>query len=80
LGSIWGTSEDDLWITASTSISSGGFVLRGANVWSDAGTYSFSTLALNGAPNTRSLEKIRGTSNSNLWAVGNERAYRKNTP
>ncbi len=80
LGSIWGTSEDDLWMTASSSIASGSFVLRGANIWSDAGTYSFSTLALNGAPNTRVLEKIRGTSNENLWAVGNERAYHKNTP
>lgn len=80
LGSIWGTSEDDLWMIASSNISSGGFVVRGANIWSDAGTYSFSTLALNGAPNTKPLQKIRGTSNENLWAVGSERAYHKNTP
>lgn len=81
LGAVWGTSEDDLWLVATrTTVGSAGSVVRGTNLWGDAGVYQYSTLALNGSPNTRSLGQIRGTSNTNLWAVGRERAFHKTTP
>jgi hypothetical protein len=81
--SVWGLSEDDLWFIAARPVSSGptvGGILRGLNLWNDGGAYQYSTLVLNGVPNTAWLTSIRGTSNDNLWAVGNGRAYHKTTP
>jgi hypothetical protein len=77
--SIWGVADDDLWMTAAPSFGLGGTVVRGTKVWSDAGAYGYSTLAMNGAPNTATLSRIRGTSNTNLWAVGFDRAFHKTT-
>lgn len=81
LTAVWGTSEDDLWVVATrTSVGGGGGILQATNVRDDAGTYQYSTLAINGTPNTRPLDRIRGTSNTNLWAVGFQRAFHKTTP
>ncbi|MBX3219655.1 MAG: hypothetical protein KF795_03980 [Labilithrix sp.] len=43
-------------------------------------TYSISTTVLNGAPLDRSLLQVRGSSNTNLWAVGPRYALHKTTP
>ena len=80
LSAPWGTSADDLWVLSKRDISSGGSILRATSIWQDGGSFVFSTLALNGAPNTKSLERLRGTSNTNLWVVGRDRAYFKSTP
>jgi hypothetical protein len=80
LSAMWGLSEDDLWFIGSSSGFSAGSVLHGTNVWADGGVYEYSTLALNGSPNDQPLQRIRGTSNTNLWAVGGTRAFHKTTP
>lgn len=46
----------------------------------DAGGYEISTSALGGAPLNRPLYRVRGTSSTNLWAVGAENALHKTTP
>ncbi|MDF2694761.1 MAG: hypothetical protein K0S65_3144, partial [Labilithrix sp.] len=78
LRSFWGIAEDDLWLVSTRG--GGGGVLRGTKVWTDAGAYEYSTLALTTAPNFQPLQRIRGTSNTNLWAVGDDRAFHKTTP
>ncbi len=55
-------------------------MLHGTNVWTETGTYEYSTLALDGAHLLQALQRIRGTSNANLWAVGDDRAFYKTTP
>lgn len=42
--------------------------------------YSISTTVLNGAPLDRPLHQVRGSSNTNLWAVGPRYALHKTTP
>lgn len=79
LTSVWGTSPDDLWVLAGRNAGLTNGVLRATSVWTDAGAFEFSTLAINGAPNTNNLLRIRGTSNENLWAVGSDSAYFKST-
>jgi len=73
---LWAGEDDTLWfITNENSI------LRATDVFSDGGaTIQYSTLARNGAPNDKLLTILRGTSNSNLWAIGNDRAFHKSTP
>ncbi len=44
------------------------------------GTYNVSTIALNGAPLDAPFHQVRGTSNTNLWAVGARYALHKTTP
>ena len=80
LKSPWGTSADDLWVLSNRTASSGTSILRAKSVWNDGGAFEFSTIALNGAPNTEELSRLRGTSNHNIWAVGRDRAYWKSTP
>lgn len=80
LSSVWVENESDLWFVVKRMNGSNGAIMRGTNVWSDAGTYEYSTLVLNGAPNGQQLNRIRGTSPSNLWAVGVNRAFHKSTP
>ncbi len=47
----------------------------------DAGpTHSTESTALDGIPLDRALYQVRGTSNTNLWAVGNQYAFHKTTP
>jgi len=44
------------------------------------GTYSVSTTVLGGAPLGAPLYQVRGTSNTNLWAIGARYALHKTTP
>jgi hypothetical protein len=46
----------------------------------DAPTYTFSSTAINGAPLDKPLTQVRGTSSSNLWAIGLQYALHKTTP
>lgn len=84
LRSVWGAGEHDLWLIVAppnakhTNDNAG--VVRGSDVWDAGGTYQYSTIALNGVPNPKALQRIRGTSNTNLWAVGANRAFHKTTP
>ncbi|MBN9162365.1 MAG: hypothetical protein BGO98_34350 [Myxococcales bacterium 68-20] len=84
LRSVWGASEDDLWFVVapptSTTDSFNASIVRGTNIWADGGGFQYSTLALNGLPNSKALQRIRGTSNTNLWAVGANSAFYKKTP
>ncbi|AKU95255.1 hypothetical protein AKJ09_01919 [Labilithrix luteola] len=80
LKGVWANGESDFWLLVSRVNGSSGAVMHGTQVWSDAGTYEYSTLVLNGAPNAQPLNRIRGTSPSNLWAVGLNRAFHKSTP
>jgi hypothetical protein len=75
LGETWASSTDDTWILANQQV-----VLNGKNLWTDAGTYTFSTISLNGEPNIYPLTVIRGRSDHNLWLGGEGLAYHKTTP
>ena len=46
----------------------------------DAGLYEVSTIALNGAALDVPFHQVRGTSNTNIWAVGQRYALHKTTP
>lgn len=46
----------------------------------DASTYTLSTTAVDGAPLDRPFYQVRGTSNTNLWAIGPRYALHKTTP
>jgi hypothetical protein len=67
------TVGDNLWLGGA------GLIVQGTNVW-DGGAYSLSTLSLNGAPLNRAIYQVRGTSNTNLWAIGVRYAFHKTTP
>jgi hypothetical protein len=78
---LWGDSDRDVWLLGQgPGGNNAGRIIRGTNVWSDAGVYEYSTLVRNGAPNLQSLFQLRGASNTNLWAVGVQRAFHKTTP
>jgi hypothetical protein len=71
---------NSLWVNdEETWVSGFGSVLRGPNE-PDAGVFRFSTLALNGAPLRTPILRVRGTSNTNLWAIGSRYALHKTTP
>ncbi len=63
----------DLWLSTNR------MVIRGTDVWT-GGQYAISTLALMGAPVRYDLNQVRGTSNTNLWAIGDRYALHKTTP
>ena len=67
--SLW-RSEDALWLTGWS------LVARGA---SDGETYQVSTISLNGGPLATDMYRVRGTSSTNLWAIGNGYALHKTT-
>jgi len=69
---LWG-SDRDVWLSGK------GFVLRGSDVW-DGGAFEFSRVSQANGPIDRQLYKLRGTSNSNLWAIGEGYALHKTTP
>jgi len=71
--SLWSASENEQWISGK------GIVLRAENAW-DTGAYEISTLALRGAPIRADLFRIRGTSSTNLWAIGAGYALHKTSP
>jgi hypothetical protein len=70
--SFW-SSSDEWWLTA------WGLVVRG-KIEGDADMFAVSTLSLNGAPIDTPMHRIRGTSKTNLWAIGNGYAFHKTTP
>lgn len=72
LHSLYAASDGQVWM------SGWGLMVRGDDVW-DGGTYKLSTLTLNG-PINRPMYRVRGTSNTNLWAVGVRYALHKTTP
>ena len=80
-----GPAFNSLWATPGALWLSGPkLVLRaGDDLW-DGGSLSrslqVSTLAINGAPLAGSLYQVRGTSNTNLWAIGVRNALHKTTP
>lgn len=80
LNSAWGASLDNLWFVTGRLGNGANTVLHGTNVFSDNGTYQYSTVSMNGEPNPKRLVRIRGTSNTNIWAIGDQRALHKTTP
>ncbi len=72
LSSVWG-------IGGSVWLSGWGLVIRGSDVW-NGGSYEFSRVSQARGPLERRLYKIRGTSNSNIWAIGEGYALHKTTP
>ncbi len=72
LRSFW-RSSSDAWLTA------WGVVIRGRET-GDGGTYAISPLSLDGAPTRTVMHRVRGTSDTNLWAIGNGYAFHKTTP
>jgi hypothetical protein len=72
--SMWAASPEQVWLSRS------GTVIQGSNVWADGGVYQISTIAQKGAPLLRTFYRIRGTSNTNLWLVGDGYALHKTTP
>ncbi|AKU95631.1 hypothetical protein AKJ09_02295 [Labilithrix luteola] len=78
---LTGQPLDSLWaIPGSVWLCGSGVVLQGGNdVW-DGGTFQISTLAMNGGALKQTLYQVRGTSNTNLWAIGVRNALHKTTP
>ncbi len=78
---FWAESEDLVWLGVRSTVSfSRGSVLRGNQPWADGGAYEYSSIAQNGAPSYSLPLQIRGTSNTNIWAVGDRYAIHKSTP
>lgn len=69
--STWASPEAEFWLSGS------GLVLRGAGVLEGTGTWEISSIGLNGAPIRKLLHRVRGTSTSNIWAVGEGYALHK---
>lgn len=79
--SFWSESADRQWLLGRSIGKDYGVVIEGSRIWeADGGPYQYSSIALNGAPNIRMPVRIRGTSNTNLWAVGDRYAIHKTTP
>jgi len=71
LFSYW-RSPDHEWLTG------WGFVLRGEEA-GDGMTYSNSSLVLDGNPTRAAMHRIRGTAETNIWAIGDGYAFHKTT-
>ena len=71
--SLW-SEPGNLWLSTEGK----GRVLRGSNVW-DGGSYEISTTSLLG-PLQQPVHRVRGTSNTNLWTIGDGYALHKTTP
>jgi hypothetical protein len=65
--------DGDLWLGGA------GLVVRGTSVW-DGGAFDLFTIWPNGTPITTAIWQVRGTSNTNLWAIGVRNALHKTTP
>ncbi|MDF2691984.1 MAG: hypothetical protein K0S65_367 [Labilithrix sp.] len=73
LFSAYFLAENQLWLSGM------GIVVRGdATIW-DGGAFGVSTISLNGGPIDRPIYQVRGTSDTNLWAVGVRHALHKTT-
>ena len=70
--SLW-SGVDAVWLTTN------GLVIRGADPWAAAG-YEISSIALRGSPITKDIYRVRGTSETNLWAIGDRVALHKTAP
>jgi hypothetical protein len=75
-GFLYNAPEGHLWASG-TGLPGTAIAVSAESVWSDSGTYALSTLTLTGAPLEGSMYRIRGTSNSNLWIVGDRHALHK---
>lgn len=76
LTSLWGTPQKS-WLTG------WGVIIEDTSSWdagAEAGVFGISTISLSGAPIDRSLYQVRGSSNTNLWAIGVRYAFHKTTP
>ena len=72
--SLW-AEPGSIWMSGS------GVLYRiGDDVWDGGSSAQISTLAINGAPFEERLYRIRGTSTTNLWAIGVRNAFHKTTP
>ncbi len=69
--SMWAPSDAEHWLSGE------GIVVQGINVLNDGGAWEISSIAENGAPVRTPFYRIRGTSTSNIWAVGNGYALHK---
>ena len=80
LSSTWGASLDALWFVTGRLGGGANTVLHGTDIFSNGGKYQYSTVSMNGEPNPKRLVRIRGTSNTDIWAIGDQRALHKTTP
>lgn len=69
--SMWSSSETDFWLSGN------GIVLRGTNVLESDNDWQISSIGRNGAPIQKLFYRVRGTSTSNIWAVGEGNALHK---
>jgi len=69
--SMWAPYDAAHWLSGN------GLVVQGSNVLDDGESWRISSIAQNGAPVREYLYRIRGTSTSNIWAVGNGYALHK---
>ena len=72
LRSYWRSPSHD-WLTR------WGIVIRGEET-ADGGSYAISSLVLDGKPVRAAMHRVRGTSDTNLWAIGDGYAFHKTTP
>src|SRR5262249_2131407 len=70
---LWAASEEEQWLSGY------GIVLRVKNAWG-GGAFEISTIALRAAPVRSNFFQIRGTSNTNIWAIGGGYALHKTSP
>ncbi|MBN9163308.1 MAG: hypothetical protein BGO98_21875 [Myxococcales bacterium 68-20] len=73
LSSLW-ADPGSLWLSGFGTV-----VRASGDVW-DGGAFQLSSVAVTGAPLGRHLYQVRGTSNTNLWAIGVRNALHKTTP
>lgn len=78
VSSFWRESEDFLWLVGGLDMARG-IAVRGTRIWDDGGTYQLSSTAHDGVP-SRAANRVRGTSATNLWIVGDRYALHKTTP
>jgi len=69
--SMWAPSDAEHWLAGD------GVVVQGSNVLNGGESWEISSIAQNGAPVRSLFYRIRGTSTSNIWAVGNHYALHK---
>ena len=73
LFSMWTTPSEPIWLGGTRVLA------RGADIW-DGGAFELSSISLNGAPLDTVVHRVRGSSNSDRWAVGARYALHKTTP
>lgn len=71
--SLW-AAPGGLWVSGS------GLIYRADGDPWNGGTFQISTLAINGTPFEQRVSRVRGTSTTNLWAIGAGNALHKTTP